>query len=87
MSHLYLEKVEDDGSIGVKMYGNHVVITNETSEERVYHIAKAETLNVPISIVSVNNHEFRYAVEEGFLILDMQIPPNASADLEIRYEE
>jgi hypothetical protein len=71
ITHLYLEKAEDDGSISVMMYGNHVIITNKTSEEGLYHLTKEETLNVPISTVTVNGHEFPYHVEEGLLMLDV----------------
>jgi hypothetical protein len=83
--HLYLEKQEDDGSMGIMIYGNHVIITNDTTEEKVYHITKEETLNVPISILTVNGYEFPYRVEEDLLMLDLRLPPSSSGVIEIQY--
>lgn len=82
---LYLEKTNDDGSIDVKMYGNHLIITNESSREHVYHIRKEETLNVPISRLTVNGHGFPYQVEDGLLKLDVRVPAGSSAEIRIHY--
>ena len=84
--HLYLEKTNDDGSIEVKMYGNHLIVTNESSDEHVYHIRKEETLNVPISRLTVNGHEFPYRVEDGLLKLDVRVPAGSSMEIRIHYK-
>jgi hypothetical protein len=85
LRHLYLEKLNDDGSVDVKMYGNHVIIANGYDDMRTFHIAKVETLNVPISRLTVNGHEFPYRVEDGLLILDVQVPANSSVEIRILY--
>jgi len=87
IKHLYLEKTNDDGSVDVKMYGNHLIVTNESSGERTYHISKAETLNVPISLLTVNGHEFPYRVEEGLLTLDVSVPADSSIEILIHYRD
>jgi hypothetical protein len=85
IEHLYLEKTNDDGSVDVKMYGNNLIVTNGSSDERTYHISKAETLNVPLSRLTVNGHEFPYRVEEGLLTLDVRVPADSSIEILIRY--
>jgi hypothetical protein len=83
--HLYLEKMNDDGSLDVKMYGNHLIVANESGDERTYHLFKEETLNVPISALTVNSHEFSYRVEEGLLMLDVRVPAESSMEIAIHY--
>jgi hypothetical protein len=85
IKHLYLEKISDDGSVDVKMYGNHLIVTNEYGDERTYHISKEETLNVPISLLTVNGHEFPYRVEEGLLALDVRAPADSYLEILIHY--
>jgi hypothetical protein len=86
LKHLYLEKENDDESIDVKMYTNHLIVTNESGDARTYHIAKEENLNVPITSLIVNNHDFPYRVTGGFLTLDVRIPAGSSAEVVITYE-
>ena len=83
--HLYLEKVNDDDSIDVKMYGNHLIVENETEEDRTYHLYKEETLNVPIVSLTVNGREFPFEVEDGMLRLDAWLPAAASMEVVITY--
>lgn len=87
LRHLYLQKTNDDGSIAIKMYGNHLIIENDATDERTYHVSKQETLNVPIGRLTVNGEEFPYRVDalHNRLYLDMRIPPGASAEIIIQY--
>jgi hypothetical protein len=85
ITHLYLEKTNDDGSVDIKMYGNHLIISNESSIEKVYHIHKEEMLNITISSLTINGHKFPYRVEEGALMLDVCIPAHSTIEALIRY--
>jgi hypothetical protein len=84
--HLYLEKVNDDGSIDVKVYGNHSVLSNDTDREQVYHISKEETLNVPIARLTVNGTQLNYSIKNGQLLLDLKVPARSSAEVIITYD-
>jgi len=83
--HLYLEKVNDDGTIEIKFYSNQVTITNESAEERTYHVAKVETGNVRITSLTVNGYEFPYKVAEDLLTLDVKVPAHTSFEVRIVY--
>ncbi len=85
IKHLYLQKRNDDGSVDVKVYGNQVIVTNESSEEQTYHVFKEETLNVPVSRLTVNGHEFPYRVAGGFLSLDVRVPGHSSIEIVVDY--
>jgi hypothetical protein len=85
LQHLYLQKDNDDGSVDVRMYTNVLILTNETDGEKTYHIFKAETLNVPIGQLTVNEHEFPYQVQSGWLTLDARLAAGVSAEIAIRY--
>ena len=87
LKHLYLEKTNDGGSVDVRMYGNKLVLSNKSGSKRLYHIRKKETLNVPISKVTINGVEANYIVENDTLEVDEVIPPGGSMELKIIYDE
>ena len=67
------------------MYASDLTVDNRSGEFKTYHVEKAETLNVPISGLTVNGLEFPYRVERGFLRLDARVPPSSSIRIVIRY--
>jgi hypothetical protein len=85
LKRLYLRKTNDDGSLEVRMYGNDLILTNESQIGRTYHIAKGETLNVPIATLTVNGQEHPYRVEDGQLQLDVRIPAGTIVEIQIFY--
>ncbi len=85
LRRLYLEKTNADGSIDVRMYTNDLILDNETDSEKLYHISKSETLNVPISQLTVNGQDFPYRVQAGRLMLDVRLPASASLEVLIQY--
>ena len=86
LKRLYLEKRNDDGSVDVRAYTNHVVVANESDGRRVYHLAKEENLNVPIARLTVDGRDFPYQVRDGLLTLDLSILPHSSVEIRIDYE-
>lgn len=85
VKHLYLQKRNDDGSIDVKWYGNHLIVENSSREGRTYHLQKRETLNVPIERLTVGGEEFPFRVEKDVLLLDLYISGESSAEVVIHY--
>ena len=84
--YLYLEKVNDDGSVDVKMYANNLILGNDTGHDLDYHFFKEDTLNIPIAFVTVNGHEFPYLVWDGVLQMDLKIPAGEIVEILIYYE-
>ena len=87
LTHLYLEKIDDDGSSSVRMFTNQLSLTNEAGIDMSYHISKSETLNIPIASVTVNGRIFPYSIRDGLLTLDVKIPAIESINVFIQYEE
>ncbi|HJZ05146.1 MAG TPA: hypothetical protein VJ327_04775 [Patescibacteria group bacterium] len=85
LKRLYLEKTDDDGILDVRMYINDLILANESQTGRTYHIARQETLNVPIVSLTVNGQAFPYYVETGSLLLDVQVQRSASIEIIIHY--
>lgn len=85
IKHMYLQKVNDDGSIDLMMYTNHLEFENAYSIELDYHLKKIETLNVPIRSLMVNGHEFPYRLEAGELIVNVKVPAGEIVLIEILY--
>ena len=85
IKHLFLEKLNSDGSVDIKMYGNDLILTNESGNSKVYHVSKEESQNIPVARLTVNGYEFPYNLANGFLTLDVSIPVNSSAEIHILY--
>ena len=86
LRHLYLEKLNDDGSRDVRIYSREIILENDGTSPLAYHVTKPEALNVPIARLTVNGHEFPYQVRDGILSLDVLIPAGQSAWIEIVYD-
>ena len=85
VKHLYLQKRNDDGSIDVKWYGNHLIVTNPSQRGETYHLQKEELLNIPVGCLTVDRGEFPFRVENDVLLLDLYIPGEHSAEVVIIY--
>jgi len=85
MKHLYLEKLNDDNSVDIKMYGNNLIISNETSVKGMYHIKKEEKLNVPIKSVEIDGGIYDYQIVDDTLCIDIEIPAKSAIELKITY--
>jgi len=85
LKHLYLEKLNDDDSIDLKIYGNDLVVANESNVKRTYHIKKEEKSNVPIKKVTVNGENYNYRIVDDILCLDIGISAESIAELKIIY--
>lgn len=84
--HLFLEKTNDDGGVEIKMYSSNLIVRNNSTEEREYHVIKEETLNFPISGVFVNGEEFPYSVVDDLLQMNFVAPASSEVEIEILYE-
>jgi len=85
IKHLYLEKLNDDNSMDVKMYTNNLIVSNESDIDRIYHIKKEEKLNVPIINLTVNGKKYYYQIKDGILYLDIEINAKSSIEIKIIY--
>jgi hypothetical protein len=85
MKKMYLEKLNDDGSISVQFYGNNIIFSNETDESHLYHFQKEEWLNVPILDVKVDGSPIGYTVIDSILQFDLTIPPHTDKEIYITY--
>jgi len=85
LKHLYLEKTNDDGSVDVRMHGNELVLSNKSGSKRVYHIRKQETVNAPVSRVTINGVEANHIVENDTLKVDDVVLPGDSIEIKIIY--
>ena len=85
--HLFLEKRNDDGSMDVKMYSNNLSLRNASDSEQLYHVSKEESLNVSIVVLTINNQDFPYYMEDNLLKLDVRIPANTSIEIQIQYAD
>jgi len=85
MKKMYLEKMNDDGSISIQFYGNNIIFSNETGESHLYHFQKEEWLNVPILDVKVDGSPIGYTVIDSILQFDLTIPPHTDKEVYITY--
>lgn len=82
---LYLQKTNDDGSVDVLFFAGRVVVTNDAERERTFHLRRQEDLALPIARLTVDGRPAAYAVENGVLRVDLDIPAGGSRELAITY--
>jgi len=80
----YLEKKNDDGSLDVRMFGNHIQVKNPAGQSQVYHVRRVETLSYPLHVL-VDGVPGTYRVSEGEVLVDLTIPAGASQDVLFAY--
>jgi|GEM_PF-6152473 len=85
MQHVYREKQNDDLSRDILFFGNNVIVSNTSQSERVYHIRREETQNVPIQSVTVDGVDVSYSVSGGYLEVNVVIPAGNSREVRITY--
>ncbi|MDO8688777.1 MAG: hypothetical protein Q7R39_01975 [Dehalococcoidia bacterium] len=85
MKHLYLEKRNEDGTTGIKFFGNDLVLANESGQAQKYILWKTENLEVPIEKITVDGRSVPYAVKDGLLRLDLEIGPNSTSEILISF--
>jgi len=85
LKKMYLEKLNHDGSADVMIYGNNVLISNETDTGRIYHIRKLENMNVPILNVTVDGSPNAYWLDDSLLCFDINISANTEKEIKINY--
>lgn len=85
LKRAYTEKRNDDGSFDVRMSAHAMTLSNRSSAERIYHVSKPETFNVPIESVTVDGVEVPYRVVDGRLVIDLRLPPQTEVEIMICY--
>ena len=68
------------------MFANRLIITNRHNQEKLYHIQKKETGNVPVSDVRVAGRKTDYVIEKGVLRIEAVLAPKSSAEVSIQYQ-
>lgn len=84
--HLYLEKLNDDGTVSVKMFSNFLKLRNNRNIRTTFKIAKSETSNPHIAKVLVNGAPRKYSIKNGQLHLTLTIEPMQTAEIAVLYD-
>ncbi len=85
VKRLYLEKMNDDGSVDVMFFASELVVENRSPVERTYHLKRRETLDFPIAGVTLDGEPAAYSHNGDALQVDVTIPPGGTRELAIRY--
>ena len=67
------------------MYSSHLMLTNDSQEERTYHITKEETQNVPITALTINGQDYPYRIENNLLSAGVSLPAGGTIEIIIKY--
>jgi hypothetical protein len=85
MKRMYLKKENDDGSWDVLFYTNKIILENNSTEDRVFHLKKLEDLNVPILSVTSNGIPSPYYFVADTLVIDISLAPRETTQISITY--
>ena len=84
LKRLYLEKRNDNGSIDVKMFGNNLILENQSAESQSYHVIREEDFYYPFQVF-INGQAVPSSTTDQELIIDLTIPPFSNREILIVY--
>jgi len=82
----YLQRTISKDKIECKIFANYQIICNQDIIEKQYIIRKHEDGVVPIKKVSVNDKDYPYRIEDDYLSMCVDIPPESSIEIIISYD-
>jgi hypothetical protein len=85
LEHAYLWKRNRDGSVSVMMFEHLALLENPDVSATLYRIQKPELKNVPIQAVEVNGRNVPFAIKDGMLQLELELPARGQARVQIFY--
>ena len=86
LQRLYLEKVNDDGSLDVRLFANSIRLRNDAAEKKIFHISKTITSKADVDRVTINRNVVPFYFLDGRLLMDIYIPANSAVEISI-YEK
>lgn len=87
LKHLYLEKVNDDGSMDIRMYSSQVILNNDASSELTYHILKPEISPSSFITLTINDRRVPFQIKNNLLTFDVRISAGTSINILVHYGE
>jgi hypothetical protein len=82
----YLQRTISNDKIECKIFTNYQVICNKDITEKQYVIRKHEDGTVPIKKISVNGQDYPCRIDNDFLSMCVDIPPESSIEIIIDYD-
>jgi hypothetical protein len=83
----YLQKLDDNGVVHVKVYTDRVSIANRDPDRREYRVWKQEHDHTAILGVAKNGKPVEFRPERGGISITLHLDPGESADLRWNYRE
>jgi hypothetical protein len=83
---LYLERLHRDGSIGVEMFCNKLILENRETTKQVFQIRKRESPDTQIASIQANGDIVKYSFKGDFIEFLLEIEPYGNAEVEIAYK-
>jgi hypothetical protein len=83
--HLHAKKLNDDGSLSIRMYTRELILTNEYPAEKVFHVSSFYSGSIPIKKITINGYDFPYSIVDDQIQLDVVLPSGEEMRIEIEY--
>jgi len=84
--NLYLERVNSDGTVSVKMFSSQLNLKNKSKVARTFHIKKRESSNISISEVLVDGKAAEYSIENGHLNMTITLQALQTIKINVKYD-
>jgi hypothetical protein len=87
ISNTYLQRRTAQDVIECKIFANRHILHNPESIWKHYVILKNEDNDIPIKTVSVDGKKHAWAIENGYLRLSVDMPPQSTVEVTIDYSD
>jgi len=83
----YHSRTRPDGVIDVAMFANKLLLTNESSQNRLYEIRKADQGAVPVQTVLANGAPVEWKRDNGSIVFMCEAQPSAQVTIHVQYRQ
>jgi hypothetical protein len=82
----YQQRAADDGIVDIRMFVSELLLRNDGAEKKMYRIEKADSGNMPIAAVLVNDAVVDWQKNESSISFQCEIAPDSEVLLQVQYQ-
>ena len=82
----YLSRSDSAGVTNLRMFGNELLVQNESDHTREYRVEKHDQSSVPVKDILVNGTTVKWQLSDSFMNFAIKIPAHSEVLIQILYD-
>lgn len=85
LKRAYQWRLDENGTVRIRMFANELLLANEGSQKRRYHVEKTDSGSVGVMQVLANGAPVEWTKQNGTVTFECEIAPKAEVSLQVEY--